>query len=99
MGGAGIVLTSLLAPVLRRGSRGRASSSHIRLEFWLTRTSRSDDDDDDDDTFCAPLAPFSHKTDFKALNGYDEQRLMEDVGGECGIKEVELEVQCPKFLG
>jgi hypothetical protein len=36
---------------------------------------------------------------FEAMNAYEEARLMEHVGGDCGIKEVELEVQCPSLLG
>jgi hypothetical protein len=36
---------------------------------------------------------------FEALNGIEEAKLMEYVGVEGGIKEVELEVQCPNMLG
>jgi hypothetical protein len=36
---------------------------------------------------------------FEVLSEYEERALVEYIGGDCGIKEVELEVQCASLLG
>jgi hypothetical protein len=36
---------------------------------------------------------------FEALSEYEERKLAEYVGNNCGIKEVEMEVQCTSLLG
>jgi hypothetical protein len=36
---------------------------------------------------------------FEALSEYEERKLAEHVGNNCGIKEVEMEVQCTSILG
>jgi hypothetical protein len=36
---------------------------------------------------------------FEALSEYEERKLAEHIGNNCGIKEVEMEVQCTSVLG